>query len=69
MHLGTANPSSTYSMSTSDGTQHELESVTTEKDLGVTVDNKLQFSDHVRQIVNKANRVLGCLKHLQVYDL
>ena len=50
-------------MKTSDGEYHELEEVEVEKDLGVEVDNKLKFSQHIQSKVNKANRVLGCLKH------
>ena len=33
-----------------------------EKDLGVLVDNKLEFGNHIRAITNKANRMLGMIK-------
>ena len=34
----------------------------TEKDLGVYVNDKLSFHQHVTQVVNKANRTLGLIK-------
>ena len=39
----------------------QLERVTVMRDLGVFLDEKLTFSDHVDVIVRKANRVLGML--------
>ena len=63
MHLGSKNMRHDYSMTLADGSQHALEKVDTEKDLGVTIDYKLQFSEHVRTAVAKANRILGCLRH------
>ena len=50
-------------MKTEEGGYHELEEVEVEKDLGVEVDNKLKFSNHIQSKVNKANKVLGCLKY------
>ena len=38
-----------------------LENVTKIRDLGVVLDQKLTFSDHVEYITNKANRALGLL--------
>ena len=43
------------------GNIHMLDAVTSEKDLGVTIDQQLKFSDHIENAVKKANRVLGCL--------
>ena len=63
MHLGKNNPKATYHMKSTDGEEHELEEVEVEKDLGVEVDNKLKFSQHIQTKINKANKVLGCLKH------
>jgi hypothetical protein len=63
MHLGLRNPCTDYFMRKNDGTVHELQNTTSEKDLGVTVDNQLKFSEHINNIVSKANRVLGCIKH------
>ena len=62
MHLGKHNTKETYQMRTEDGKLHNLEETEIEKDLGVEVDNKLKFSPHVQTKVNKANKVLGCLK-------
>ena len=63
MHLGKSNPKETYQMKTADGNYHNLEETEVEKDLGVEVDNKLKFSHHIQSKINKANKILGCLKH------
>lgn len=63
MHLGPNNKGFQYTLPKPDGSKHTLIEVTTEKDLGVLLDNKLKFSDHVNQSVAKANRILGCMKH------
>lgn len=39
----------------------QIENVKTEKDLGVVFDDKLKFSLHVSQAVNKSNRILGLI--------
>ena len=63
MHLGKNNPKSIYQMKKEDGGYHTLEEVEVEKDLGVEIDNKLKFSTHIQSKINKANKILGCLKH------
>ena len=63
MHLGPTNPGSEYTMTTMGGGKHTLEAVCEEKDLGVTIDMKLSFSKHVTNQINKANRILGAIKH------
>ena len=57
MHLGRLNPGNTYTM---DGAN--LSVTKEERDLGVLVDDRLQFDKHIRGIVNKANRMLGMIK-------
>ncbi|ELU06490.1 hypothetical protein CAPTEDRAFT_99844, partial [Capitella teleta] len=32
------------------------------KDFGITIDNKLHFSDHINNITNKASRTLNVIK-------
>ena len=63
MHLGKNNKKETYQMKTADGNYHNLEETEVEKDLGVEVDNQLKFSHHIQSKINKANKILGCLKH------
>ena len=63
MHLGRNNPCKQYEMTSDDGKQHILEKIDSEKDLGVLIDNQLKFSSHCQLKVNKANSILGCLKH------
>ena len=41
----------------------ELQITPCEKDLGVYIDNKLKFHDHVAHAVNKGNRMLGLIKN------
>ena len=57
MHLGRLNPKHTYTM---DGI--ELTETTEEKDLGVLVDDKLDFGKHIKEIVKKANQRIGLIK-------
>ena len=63
MHLGRNNPCKEYTMITEDGILHTLETVESEKDLGVLIDQELKFSQHCQLKINKANSILGCLKH------
>ena len=57
MHLGKDNPNNVYTMGGS-----VLTETTEERDLGVLVDDKLIFDKHIREIVNKANRMLGMIR-------
>ena len=57
MHFGHNNPKHTYVLN-----GIELEAITTEKDLGVMVDNKLNFHVHAATATKKANQILGVIK-------
>lgn len=57
MHLGCGNPNRTYTVTQQDGTIHTLEITTEERNLRITVDNKLSFNSHVQNCVNNANRI------------
>ena len=57
MHLGSSNPRNRYFMG-----QDELAVTTEERDLGVLVDDSLEFDKHIHGVVNKANRMLGLIK-------
>ena len=63
MHLGRGNPQKQYSMLDKNIKLCILESTDVEKDLGVHIDHDLSFTEHITKQVNKANRVLGALKH------
>ena len=39
-----------------------LEETVVERNIGVLVDNKLRFSEHIAEKVNKANGVLGIIR-------
>ena len=62
MHFGSKNPMHDYTMR-KDNELHTLEKVSSEKDLGITIDNKLKFSEHINAKINKANQIVGCIKY------
>ena len=57
MHIGRSNPQHTYNM---DGA--ELAKTVKEKDLGVLVESNLEFEQHIKNIVGRANRMLGLIR-------
>ena len=57
MHLGRRNPKNVYRM---DG--KTLNETAEEKDLGVLIDNELDFGKHIKGIVGKANKILGMIR-------
>ena len=60
MHIGKHNTGTKYTMQDGNDT-FELETVKSEKDLGVTIDCNLSFRDHINSKVNLANRNLGII--------
>ena len=50
-----------YSMKSENG-RCELKEVISEKDLGITVDNALNFEEHCKALVSKANRMLMMIR-------
>ena len=57
MHIGKKNPRYAYTMN-----GKNLTDTMEEKDLGVTIDCRLEFDKHIKNIVAKANRTLGMIK-------
>ena len=57
MHFGRNNPCYEYVMN-----ENTIESVTEDKDLGITVSNDLSFSKYICNAAAKANRVLGLIR-------
>ena len=55
------------------GQTRSLEETTCEKDLGVLIDNKLTFKNHISTSAKKANSILGLIrrtfKHLDAHNL
>ena len=45
-----------------DQTRKELEFITKEKDLGVIIDHKLNFSSHIVTHVRKANKMMDLIR-------
>ena len=70
LHIGRTNEKHTYHLqkSTEDGeTKVDLEITELEKDLGVHVDPKLNFSDHTQQVVSKGNSKIGLIRRSFTY--
>ena len=60
LHLGKNNPKYEYYIY-NDGVKSVLEETTSEKDLGVLVDNNLDFKGHVNETVKKSRQVSGLI--------
>ena len=63
MHIGKDNPRFEYEMTDKDGNTKVLKSVNSEKDLGVYIQENLKFDKHISLTVNRANRLVGLIKH------
>ena len=68
LHLGSKNPQKDYYMPNAKKlTYPTLEVVDKEKDLGVYIDNKLNFYHHMEAKLKKANQMLGIVKRTFKY--
>ena len=66
MRLGPETDFSQYYM-TRDKSGEPIDTVQEEKDLGLTFDNKLKFSSHIKSCVKTANRNLGLIRRTFSY--
>ena len=62
LHLGRTNPHSTYELN-----GHQLEKSMAEKDLGVTIDDKLTFDEHIQAKIGKARQMWGMIRRTFKY--
>ena len=62
LRIGKHPPEFTYYINDKTGSRFELKQSNTAKDLGVLLDEELNFSKHVDCIVNDANRLVGLLR-------
>ena len=60
LHIGNHDINFEYTMQTNNG-EMKVQKVATEKDLGVTFDQNLKFTDHINIKVNTANRNVGLI--------
>ena len=44
-----------------------MEYVESENDIGVVIDNKLTFNQHISEKINKANSIMGVLRRTMEY--
>ena len=65
LHIGKKSLNQEYYMGTGED-RVKLGATVEEKDLGVTIDNKLAFSEHCNRIVTKANKLLGIIRRTWV---
>ena len=70
MHFGNDISNSYTMLDFNDQKREKLEFITKEKDLGVIIDHKLNFSSHIVTQVKKANKMMGiirrCYTHLDI---
>ena len=68
MHFGNDISNSYTMLDLNDQKRKILEFITEEKNLGVTIDHKLNFSNHIVTQVKKANKMMGLIytEHLFV---
>jgi len=62
MHLGRSNPKADYHLN-----GHILHKSTIEKDLGILVDDKLRFEDHIISKISKARQMWGMIRRSFIY--
>jgi ribonuclease P/MRP protein subunit RPP40 len=67
LRIGNNPPEYTYTMTDGKGEKQALEESKVEKDLGVEVDNKLCFVQHINKAVTKANRLLAVIRRSYQY--
>ena len=60
LHIGNHDINFEYTIQTNSG-EMKVQKVTSEKDLEVTFDKNLKFTDHLNNKVNKANRNVGLI--------
>ena len=63
LHIGKDNPLFEYEMMDTNANSHKLKTVESEKDLGVYIQNNLKFDQHISHSVNRANKLVGLIKH------
>jgi hypothetical protein len=62
------NRNTTYIVYDSEGKEVELQNADGEKDIGVLVDDQLNYSQHIiQQKINKANSIMGLIRRTFTY--
>jgi len=62
LHIGKDNPRFDYDMTDANGQTRKLKEVTSEKDLGIYIQNDLKFDQHLSHTVNRGNKLVGMIK-------
>jgi hypothetical protein len=56
-----------YHLYDSEGKEIQLQNSDGEKDIGVLVDDQLNYSQHIQQKINKANSIMGLIRRTFTY--
>ena len=62
MHIGNHPPDTNYTMRQGDNTILDIRYEIMQSDLGVAIDNHLNFKLHISQTVTQSNRLLGIIR-------
>jgi hypothetical protein len=62
LRLGRKPSTFAYTMTDNNGEKITLEDTSMEKDLGVKIDNKLKFDEHIQSAAAKANQIVGLIR-------
>ena len=62
LRIGKNSPYFSHTMTDKNGNKLEFKEVLSVKHLGVIIDNKLTFSEHVDSIVSAANKLVGLIR-------
>ena len=67
LRVGTGHPEYQYNMHDDENQPVTLEEISSEKDIGVTMDQDLKFRIHIDSTVAKANRLVGMIRRSFVF--
>jgi hypothetical protein len=62
MRLGKIPIANPYHLKDKKGENHQIKITTSEKDLGVTIDSNLEFTEHIEIVAKKANQIMGTIR-------
>ena len=67
LQLGQQQLNTEFKMKTDTNNEIVIESTSSEKDLGIIIDNRLNFQEHIYTQISKANKILGLIRRTFQY--
>lgn len=67
MHFGKENQERKYYISLKDGNMFEVSKSSSERDIGILVEEDCRWAGQVSEAASKANRILGCIRNAFSY--